>query len=64
MRKEAAEERRKALTERQENVYVLYYEKEMTQEEIADSLGITQPAVNKLLDKCHRRIKEYEEKNL
>ena len=64
LRKEAAEERRKALTERQENVYVLYYEKEMTQEEIADSLGITQPAVNKLLDKCHRRIKEYEEKNL
>ena len=64
LKKEAAQERRRELTERQRLVYTLYYEEEMKQQDIAHKLGISQPAVNKLLEKCHKRIRAYEEKNI
>ena len=62
IKKEEAKERRMLLTERQRKAYVMYFEEERTQEEIAAVLGISQPAVKKLLDKSIRRIREHEEK--
>lgn len=46
LKKEAAEERRKALTEKQREAYVLYYEEGYTQEEVAKELGIDRSAVS------------------
>ena len=46
LKKEAAEERRKALTEKQKEAYDLYYEKGYTMEEIGNALGISQKAVD------------------
>ena len=49
LRKEAAEERRKALTEKQREAYVLYYEEGLTLEEIAEKLGVSLQAVDERL---------------
>ena len=40
LKKEAAEERKKALTDKQREVYVMYYEEGMTVKEIGERLGI------------------------
>ena len=45
LKKEAAEERRKALSEKQFEAYVMYYEYEMPQRVIAGELGISHKAV-------------------
>ena len=45
LKKEAAEERKKALTDKQREVYVMYYEYEMPQRVIAGELGISHKAV-------------------
>lgn len=46
LKKEAAEERRKALTEKQRQVLMMRYEQEMTQQQIAERLGVSQNTVN------------------
>lgn len=46
LKKEAAEERRKALTEKQREVYVMYYEEGMTEREIAIKTGKKRVTVN------------------
>ena len=46
MKKEAAEERKKALTDKQREVYVMYYEEGMTEREIAIKTGEKRVTVN------------------
>lgn len=58
LKKEAAEERWKALTEKQREVYVMYYEMGMSEEEIAVEMGVTHQAISKLLKKVNRRIEK------
>ena len=60
-RKEAERERLEVLTEKQRRVYSLYFGQGYTQEEVASLLGISQPAVKKMIDKIVKRIKKIEE---
>ena len=60
LKKEAAEERRKALTDRQREVYVMYYEQGYTQEEIASIIGIRQQNVSKYLGTSINKIRKLE----
>ena len=46
------------LTERQREVIELYYFKEMTQQEIADELGITQVAVTQCMSRAIKTLKK------
>lgn len=56
LRKEAAEERKKALTEKQRKTYEMYYEQGYTQREIADEMGIAFQNVAKMLKRVTDRI--------
>ena len=60
LKKEAAKERRMAMTDKQRKAYVLYYEEGYNQNEIAEMLGVSQPAVKKLLDKGAAAISKIE----
>ena len=62
LRKEAAEERRKALTDKQWEVYVMRYEYEMSHREIGYELGINHRAVGSRLEKAAETLKENPEK--
>ena len=63
MRKETERERRESFTERQKEVYALYMEG-YTQTKIAETLGISQPAVKKLISKVIDKCREIERKNI
>lgn len=58
LKKEAAEECRNALTEKQREVYVMYYEEGLNQYEIANRIGSTQQNVSKLLTVALDKIKK------
>lgn len=58
LKKEAAEERRKALTDKQWEVYVMRYEMGMSQEEIARKLGITPKSVQNRTEGAMKKIKK------
>lgn len=58
LRKEAAEERRKALTDKQWEVYVMRYEMGLSQEEIARKLGITPKSVQNRTEGAMKKIKK------
>ena len=62
LKKEAAEERRRALTEKQREAYVMYYEENLTEEEIAEKLGISVPAVCYRLRDVRSRFEKNTEK--
>ena len=62
LKKEAAEERRKALTEKQKEAYDLYYEKGYTMEEIGNALGISQKAVDYRLQGAVKKFGKDREK--
>lgn len=59
LKKEAAEERRNALTEKQREVYVMYYEEGKTVYEIADILGISEQAVSYRLNGIRKKLKKF-----
>ena len=59
IRKESREEALAAMTERQREVFLLYYEKGYRQRDIAEMLGISQPNVVKLLNKALERVRKY-----
>ena len=56
LKKEAAEERRKALTEKQREVYVMYYEEGMTEREIAIKTGKKRVTVNYTLQLIRNKL--------
>ena len=58
LRKEAAEERRKALTEKQWGVYVMRYEMGMKQPEIAVRLGSSQQSISKIEKYALKKIEK------
>ena len=58
LRKEAAEERRRALTEKQWEVYVMRYEDGLSEYEIAEKLNITQKAVHCRLVGVRKKVKK------
>lgn len=58
LQKEAAEERRKALTEKQREAYDLYYGEDMSEAEIGSVLGISQKAVSLRLEGATKKIKK------
>ena len=62
LKKEAAEERKKALTDKQREVYVMYYEYEMPQRVIAGELGISHKAVGARLKTVKSIFEEKPEK--
>ena len=62
IKKEEAEERRRALTDRQRSIYTLYYEEGFTQEEIADILNIGQNTVHYHLQSIAKRLQKDIEK--
>lgn len=62
IKKEEAEERRRALTDRQRSIYTLYYEDGFTQEEIADILNIGQSTVHYHLQSIAKRLQKDIEK--
>lgn len=64
LQKEEKAERCAALSEKQREVYQLYYVDSFTQEEIAETLGISQQAVNYRLESVRKKIAEYYERNL
>jgi len=59
LEKEEREERCAGLTEKQKEVYLLYYEEGYTQTEIMEKLGITRFAVRDRLENAKNLIKEY-----
>lgn len=62
IKKEEAEERRRALTDKQRRIYELYYEEGYTQEEIAQLLNIGQNAVHYHLKSIGKRLQKDMEK--
>ena len=58
LRKEAAEERRRALTEKQWEVYVMRYEMGMSQEETAKRLGISPKGVQYRMEGVIKKAKK------
>ena len=64
IKKEEAEERRRALTDKQRRIYELYYEEGYTQEEIAQLLNIGQNAVHYHLKSIGKRLQKDMEKFL
>ena len=62
IKKEEAEESRRALTDKQRRIYELYYEEGYTQEEIAKILDIGQNAVHYHLKSIGKRLKKDVEK--
>ena len=64
LQKEEKAERCAELSDKQQEVYQLYYVDSFTQEEIADMLGISQQAVNYRLESVRKKIADYYERNL
>jgi len=64
LRKEEEEERLAMLSEKQREVYRLYYEEEYTQEEIAKMLGISHQAVSKQLKYVRKEFSEFFQRRL
>ena len=64
LQKEEKAERCAGLSDKQQEVYQLYYVDNFTQEEIADMLGISQQAVNYRLESVRKKIADYYERNL
>ena len=62
LKKEAAEERRKALTEKQREVYVLRYEMGMTLEEIAKRVGLNSNTVYSHIKGIRKKLGNEKEK--
>lgn len=58
LKKEAAEERWKALTEKQRQVFMMRYMSGMTQQKIAERMGVSQVAVQRILERISQRIKK------
>lgn len=56
IRREEMHERLNRMTDKQRRVFLMYHVDGYTQQEIADELGISQPAVIKLLDKANAKI--------
>lgn len=59
IRKETEAERRAALTDKQWEVYEMYYEDHLTQREIAEQLGISQKAVDCRLEGIEKKLKKF-----
>ena len=59
IRKETEAERRAAMTEKQREVFDLYYEDNLTQAEIAELLGISQKAVDYRLNGVEKKLKNF-----
>ena len=59
LKKEAAEERRKALSEKQRQVFMMRYEQDMTQQKIAERLGVSQNTVNYHLKTASKVLKKF-----
>lgn len=59
IRKEEVRERLGRMTDKQRRVFLMYHVDGCTQQEIADELGISQPAVIKLLDKANAKIQRF-----
>ena len=59
IRKETEAERRAAMTEKQREVFDLYYEDHLTQAEIAELLGISQKAVDYRLNGVEKKLKNF-----
>ena len=59
LKKEAAEERMKALSEKQRQVFMMRYEKGMTQQQIADCMGVSQNTVNYHLKTGSKVLKKF-----
>ncbi len=64
IKKEEAEERRRALTEKQREAYVLYYEEGYTEEEIAELLCISRRSVRDRLSETKKKFEKEREKFL
>ena len=64
LQKEERAERCADLSDKQREVYEMYYVDSFTQEEIAETLGISQQAVNYRLESVRKKIAEYYERNL
>ena len=60
IKKEEAEARRACLTKKQREAVNLFFDQELTQVEIAQMLGVSQPAVAKLLDRAIERCRKFE----
>ena len=58
MRKETREEMLASMTDKQREVFVLYYHRGYTQREIADLIGITKQSVNERLEGAVRKAKK------
>ena len=58
LKKEAAEERKKALTEKQREVYVMRYEMGLSQEETAIRLGISPKGVQYRMDGAIKKLRK------
>ena len=59
LKKEAAEERWKALSEKQRQVFMMRYETAMTQQQIADRMGLSQNTVNYHLKTGSKVLKNF-----
>ena len=64
LRKEERAERLAVLSDRQREVYELYFEENFTQEEIAAMTGISQQAVSHLLDKIRKKFRNFYNRGL
>ena len=60
LKKEAAEERKRYLTIRQYQVYTMRFELGMTEERIAEEMGIAQQSVSRLIAKMLKNVKKEE----
>ena len=58
IRKETRQEMLESMTDKQREAFLLYYRDGYTQQEIADSLGISKPAVNLRLSDALKRVKK------
>lgn len=59
LKKEAEEERRNAMTEKQREVYDLYYKQGYNRAEIARKLGVSERAVGRMLERACEKIKNF-----
>lgn len=64
LKKEAAVECWKALTEKQRQVFMMRYMSGMTQQKIAERMGVSQVAVQRILERISQKIKKINEGGL
>ena len=64
IRKESREEALASMTDKQREVFILYYYQGYKQQEIAEMLGIAHQTVSRLLDKALVRIKKLQIENM